>query len=34
MTESGNLARYYTGICYYKLGDYEEALVHLKIQDQ
>ncbi|MBT3300992.1 MAG: tetratricopeptide repeat protein [Bacteroidetes bacterium] len=30
MTESGNLARYYTGICYYKLGDYEEALVHLK----
>ncbi|MFC2114561.1 tol-pal system YbgF family protein [Bacteroidota bacterium] len=30
LTQSGNLAHYYAGICYIKLGDYEEALVHLK----
>jgi tetratricopeptide (TPR) repeat protein len=30
MTQSGNLARYYAGICYYKTGDLEEALFHLK----
>ncbi|MBC8342780.1 MAG: tetratricopeptide repeat protein, partial [Bacteroidetes bacterium] len=30
ITPSGNLARYYAGICYLKLGDYEEALFHLK----
>jgi len=30
MTKSGNLARLYSGICYYKLGDYEEAIDYLK----
>ena len=29
-TSSGNLARYYAGICYLNLGDYEEAISHLK----
>jgi tetratricopeptide (TPR) repeat protein len=29
-TKSGNLARYYAGICYMKLGDYEEAIRHLE----
>lgn len=28
-TASGNLARYYTGISYYKLGDYESAIKFL-----
>lgn len=29
-TPSGNLARYYAGICYLNLGDYEEAIYQLK----
>ena len=29
-TSSGNLAYYYAGICYLNLGDYEEAITHLK----
>jgi tetratricopeptide (TPR) repeat protein len=29
-TSSGNLAQYYAGICYLNLGDYEEAITHLK----
>ena len=29
-TSSGNLAHYYAGICYLNLGDYEEAISHLK----
>jgi len=30
MTKSGNLAHYYSGICYLRMGQYEEALDHLK----
>jgi len=30
MTKSGNLARLYTGICYYKMGQYEDAIEYLK----
>lgn len=29
-TPSGNLAKYYAGICYLQLGDYEEALSYLE----
>ncbi len=29
-TKSGNLAKYYTGICYLNKGDYEEAITYLK----
>ena len=29
-TKSGNLAKAYAGICYYKLGDYGTAIKHLK----
>ena len=29
MTASGNLANAYTGICYYKLGKYEDAIKYL-----
>ncbi len=29
-TDAGNLAQYYAGICYLNLGDYEEAIRHLK----
>jgi len=29
-TTAGNLARYYAGICYLNLGDYEEAINYLK----
>jgi len=29
-TKTGRLARYYAGICYMRIGDYEEALRHLK----
>jgi tetratricopeptide (TPR) repeat protein len=29
-TKSGNLARYYAGICYLKLGEFENAINHLK----
>jgi len=28
-TNAGNLAEYYAGICYLRLGQYEEALTHL-----
>jgi len=30
MTKSSNLAKYYTGVCYLQLGDYEEAISYLK----
>jgi len=30
ITKSGNLAHYYAGICYLKLGQFENALEHLK----
>ncbi|MBN1598777.1 MAG: tetratricopeptide repeat protein [Bacteroidales bacterium] len=30
MTETGNLAQYYAGICYLRLGEYENAIEHLK----
>ncbi|MGD2034842.1 MAG: tetratricopeptide repeat protein [Bacteroidales bacterium] len=30
ITETANLAHYYAGICYLRLGDYEEAIEHLK----
>jgi tetratricopeptide (TPR) repeat protein len=30
MTKSANLAHYYTGVIYLKLGDYEEAINHLE----
>ena len=33
MTPSGNLANAYTGICYYKLGKYEEAVKYLAQYD-
>ena len=29
-TPQGNLAQHYAGICYLQLGQYEEALAHLK----
>lgn len=32
-TKSGNLANYYTGICYLHLGDYEEAIEYLEAFD-
>ena len=30
MTKSSNLAKYYAGVCYLQLGDYEEAISYLK----
>ena len=30
ITNTANLAHYYAGICYLRLGDYEEAIEHLK----
>ncbi len=30
MTKSSNLAKYYAGVCYLHLGDYEEAISYLK----
>ncbi len=30
ITRSGNLARYYAGLCYFNLGQYEDALDYLK----
>jgi len=30
MTKSANLSKYYTGICYLNLGDYDEAISYLK----
>jgi len=30
MTETANLAHYYAGICYLRLGDYEKAIENLK----
>ncbi|HOT89471.1 MAG TPA: tetratricopeptide repeat protein [Bacteroidales bacterium] len=30
MTKSGNLAKYYAGLCYLKLGQFEEAIDNLK----
>ncbi len=30
MTKSANLAHYYSGICYLKMGEYEEAITYLK----
>ena len=30
ITKSANLAKYYAGICYFKLGEYEEAIEQLK----
>ena len=30
MTKSSNLAKYYAGVCYLHLGDYEEAVSYLK----
>lgn len=30
MTKSANLAKYYAGICYLQLGDFEEAISYLK----
>lgn len=32
-TKTGNLARYYAGICYLRLGNYEEAIDYLKDHD-
>lgn len=29
-TPSGNLAKYYAGVCYMNLGEYEEAITYLK----
>lgn len=29
-TEAGNLAQYYAGVCFLNLGDYDEAIRHLK----
>jgi len=29
-TKAGNLARYYAGICYLRMGQFEEAISHLK----
>lgn len=33
MTPSGNLAKAYAGICYYRLGDYEQAIDFLSSYD-
>jgi tetratricopeptide (TPR) repeat protein len=33
MTETANLAHYYAGICYLRLGDYEKAIENLKSFD-
>lgn len=30
ITKSGNLARYYAGLCYFNLGQYEDAVDYLK----
>jgi len=30
VTKSGNLAKYYAGICYLQMGDYESAIQYLK----
>jgi len=30
ITNTANLAQYYAGICYLRLGDYEQAIEHLK----
>jgi tetratricopeptide (TPR) repeat protein len=30
ITKSGNLARYYAGLCYYNMGQYEDAIDYLK----
>src|SRR5690606_18599485 len=30
MTDAANLAHYYAGVCYLKLGEYEDAIKHLK----
>lgn len=30
MTKASNLSKYYSGICYLQLGDYEEAISYLK----
>ena len=30
MTKTGNLANYYVGICYHKLGEYQKAIDFLK----
>ncbi len=30
ITKTGNLAHYYAGVCYLKLGQYEDAIDHLK----
>jgi tetratricopeptide (TPR) repeat protein len=30
MTNTANLAEYYAGICYLRLGEYEDAIEHLK----
>jgi len=32
-TKTGNLAKYYAGICYLKMGNYEEAIDYLKSHD-
>ena len=32
-TKSGNLARYYAGICYMKMGNFEEAIDYLEAHD-
>ena len=32
-TKSGNLARYYAGICYLKMGNFEEAIDYLEDHD-
>ncbi len=32
-TTTGNLAKYYAGICYLKLGNYEEAIAYLEDHD-
>src|SRR5210317_918418 len=32
-TKTGNLARYYAGICYLRMGNYEEAIEYLESHD-
>jgi tetratricopeptide (TPR) repeat protein len=32
-TKTGNLARYYAGICYLRMGNYEEAIEYLEAHD-
>ena len=32
-TKTGNLARYYAGICYLRMGNYEEAIAYLESHD-